>query len=308
MVRTAPKVSIFDAQCIAREVYGLEVRAEVLPSERDANFLLRGADGSRYVLKIANTEEPREILEMQNEAISRLRSAATSLEWPRVIAARQGGEIAIHGGHFVRLLTWIEGTCLASIRAHGPELLTSLGRAVAAMDAALAGFDHPAAHREFHWDIRQAGMARRHAGLLSPAQRALVEPIFEAWEHLDWPRLPSSVIHSDANDYNVLVDEAGARVVSVLDFGDMVYSATAANLGVALAYAMLGKQDPIAAAAHVAAGYHATRPLERARDRCALHAGAHAPRHERVLLRLAVRRSAAQRLPEYFESPRLGIA
>ena len=39
MVRTAPKVSISAAEDIAREVYGLQARAEVLPSERDANFL-----------------------------------------------------------------------------------------------------------------------------------------------------------------------------------------------------------------------------------------------------------------------------
>ena len=261
MVRTAPKVSLSAAEDIAREVYGLQARAEILPSERDANFLLRDGAGSGFVLKIANSEETSAILEMQNEAISRLRTAAAGLVWPRLIASRQGEQITKRGGNFVRLLTWIDGVCLAEVQPHSAALLASLGRALASMDAALAGFDHPAAHREFHWDIRRADMARPHVHLLSPAQRALVEPVFEAWERLDWSRLPSSVIHGDANDYNVLVDAAGARVVSVLDFGDMVYSATAANLAVALAYIMLGKQDPIAAAAQVAAGYQSVRPL-----------------------------------------------
>ena len=57
------------------------------------------------------------------------------------------------------------------------------------------------------------------------------------------------MIHGDANDYNILVDAAGARVTSILDFGDMVHTATVCDLAIALAYVMLDKQDPIAAAA-----------------------------------------------------------
>src|SRR5581483_7234638 len=42
---------------------------------------------------------------------------------------------------------------------------------------------------------------------------------------------------------------------------DVVHSATVCDLAIAIAYAMLDKQDPIAAAAEVLAGYHAVRPL-----------------------------------------------
>ena len=73
------------------------------------------------------------------------------------------------------------------------------------------------------------------------------------------PRCRPASIYNDANDYNVLVDPAGTRVVSFLDFGDVVHSATVCDLAIAIAYAMLDKQDPIAAAAEVVAGYHAVR-------------------------------------------------
>jgi 4-aminobutyrate aminotransferase-like enzyme len=135
---------------------------------------------------------------------------------------------------------------------------------LAATDTALAGFDHPAAHRMFHWDLKQAAVARDYLQLLNNAERALVEPFFESWERVDWNALPHSVIHNDGNDYNVLVDPHGLRVVSLLDFGDMVYSATVGNPAVALAYAMLDKRDPVAAAAQVAAGYCEVRPLSEA--------------------------------------------
>ena len=101
------------------------------------------------------------------------------------------------------------------------------------------GFDHSAAHKTFYWDLRHAPMARAHLELLTAERRQLVDPLFRAWDRIDWSALPHSVVHNDANDYNVLV--RGGRVVSILDFGDMVYSATVCNLAVAIAYAMLGK-------------------------------------------------------------------
>ncbi len=89
----------------------------------------------------------------------------------------------------------------------------------------------------------------------------MLRPFIDAWEALDWDRLPTGVIYNDANDYNVLVDSAGTRVVSFLDLGDVVHSSTICDLAIAIAYAMLDKPDPIAAAAEVLAGYHQVRPL-----------------------------------------------
>ncbi len=65
--------------------------------------------------------------------------------------------------------------------------------------------------------------------------------------------LRRSVIHADANDYNVLVEED--KVVGLIDFGDVVYSYTVGDLAIAVAYVVLGKEDPYAAAAPVIEGY-----------------------------------------------------
>jgi 4-aminobutyrate aminotransferase-like enzyme len=150
---------------------------------------------------------------------------------------------------------------LAKAEAHDRKLLASLGRALAQMDAALSKFDHPAAHRSFYWDLRQAAMARELIGLLPDSRRPLVERFFREWEKIDWGRLRFSVIHNDANDYNILVNEFEPRVTAILDYGDVVFSATVCNLAVALAYIMLDKRDPIGAAAQVIAAYQETYPL-----------------------------------------------
>ncbi len=294
-VKKAPRITQQEAVRIADDLYGFDVSAASLPSERDQNFLLRGDapilsppsppprqpgypsgdPGSGYcpkpshdqfVLKIANAEEAFEFLELQNQLIQFLSASKIELEFPGIVPTKKGEAIATikdENGreHFVRLLTWINGVCFAKAGPHDRKLLASLGRAVAQMDAALAEFDHPAAHRSFYWDLRNANIARAFVGLLPESRQALVERSFSEWTQIDWSSLRFSVIHNDANDYNLLVDESEHRVSAILDYGDVVYSATVCNLAVALAYVMLDKPDPIGAAAQVVAAYHETHPL-----------------------------------------------
>jgi 4-aminobutyrate aminotransferase-like enzyme/Ser/Thr protein kinase RdoA (MazF antagonist) len=236
------------ASQLARQLFGVEGEAKRLPGERDQNFRI----GEKYVLKVSNSGEKREFLVALDAILTHLRASDTGLEWPKP------DKIEVVSGHFVRLLTWIPGVLFAEAPKRP---FASLGRALAKMDVALAGFDHAAVHREFHWDLRQAPQAMAHLPLLTTEQRRLLEPIFADWKKVDWSGLPHSVIHGDANDYNVLVDAEGERVVSILDFGDVVYSATVCDLAIAIAYAMLGQDDPVAVAAQVVGAYREVRPL-----------------------------------------------
>ena len=272
-VQTAPRLSREEAVRIAAELYGIEVSAAPLPSERDQNFLLRDSRGEQFVLKIANPQESLEFLEMQNCMIRFLSGAPVEMSFPRIIISKSQKDIPAFessGGqpHYVRLLSWIDGVCLASVQPHNRKLLRSLGRALAQMDAALAGFEHPAAHRSFYWDIRRASVAREYLPLLPDSKRNLVERFLAGWVAIDWSRLRSSIIHNDANDYNVLVSPINApdqspdwRVTAILDYGDVVHTATVCELAVALAYVMLDKPDPINAAAQVVSAYHEVYPL-----------------------------------------------
>ena len=76
--------------------------------------------------------------------------------------------------------------------------------------------------------------------------------------------LRRSVIYNDANDYNILVDVDPSKqpeVSGFIDFGDMIESYTICDLAIAMAYVMLGKQQPLAAASAVIAGYHRVHPI-----------------------------------------------
>jgi Ser/Thr protein kinase RdoA (MazF antagonist) len=115
------------------------------------------------------------------------------------------------------------------------------------------------------WDIRRAELAREHLDLLPPERRARVERAFEQWRRIEWPVLRHGVIHGDANDYNVIV-EAG-RMAGLLDFGDMVYSATVCDLAITLAYTLLDETEPLAVAAQIIGAYHRHRALSDAEQR-----------------------------------------
>ena len=68
LLEHTPTTTPADAERILREVYGLEVEATSLASERDKAFRVEASDGRRWVLKVSNALEDREVLEAQTEA------------------------------------------------------------------------------------------------------------------------------------------------------------------------------------------------------------------------------------------------
>src|SRR3954470_2520838 len=270
----APTLTAADAVELSRRLFGLEAEATPLASERDQNFLLQTGAGDRFVLKIANATEERALLEAQNAAMAHVARLTTIC--PRVIPTVEGEAIAqttSRAGtrHYVRLVTWIPGVPLGSIAEQPGELLESLGAAIAELDRALEGFDHPAVHREFHWDLaRGLSICREIApSIADPSLRALVISLLDRIEAHDasrFARLRRAAVHNDPNDYNVIVSlppEGGSyeSISGIIDFGDIVHSYAIADLAIAIAYAVLGKADPLAAAVAVVRGYQRERAL-----------------------------------------------
>jgi len=259
-----PRFSASDALEAAFARYGLSGSATPLPSERDQNFLIVDPHRGKFVLKIANRDDSAALLDFQHEGMRRVAARGCGLQVPRIVPSLAGADIETltsPGGaeHRLRVLTWIEGRVLAEQAPRGDALLESIGAAMAQVDLALAEFVHPAMHRVLQWDLRHAGIARAHAALLPETWRERVQTAFVRWEQLEWTSLRSGVIHGDANDHNVLAEPD--RMTGLLDFGDMVHSALVCDLAVALAYAMLGEHDPLAAAGVVIRGYHRHNPL-----------------------------------------------
>ena len=173
----------------------------------------------------------------------------------------------------MRLLSYLPGKPLATIHRHSVGLLADLGRRIGELTEALAGFDVPAAHRDFHWDLARAPelIADCLPLITDPGLKDLIKKGIADFDRQAAPRLSGlrrSVIFNDANNYNVLVGEEGdlfckeQQVVGIIDFGDMVFSYTIGDLAVAIAYAILDKSDPLDSAVRIAAAFHAVFPIE----------------------------------------------
>ena len=289
--RVGQPVTEAEAIQFARELYGLAVSAKSLPGEYDDNFHLttipnsaavrlsldatppRPTDGPAFVLKVMHPARERSLIDLQCQALQHLAQRAPQLGLPRVCPIQSGEaftEVTAADGsqRLAWLLTYVPGTVLAEARPHSEELLASIGRLLGEMDVALADFSHPAAQRELKWNFARAGWIREHLHLIQDSsRRALVEKFLAIYEAEVVPAmsfLRRSIVYGDANDYNVLVGEpwpAPRKAVSVIDFGDMHWTFTVSEAAIAAAYAILGKKEPLRAAAAVVAGYHSALPL-----------------------------------------------
>ncbi len=263
-----PGFDLATAVHLAHTHYNLTVTARELPSERDQNFLLTATDDTQYILKIAGLTESLATLELENALMAHLtRHSPLANLTPSLILTTNQQSIAFttaSGTRYpVRLITHLPGRLLAHTKPHSPALLHSLGHTLGQLDAALADFDHPAAHRTLKWNLNRASFIADYLQFIpDEPQRELVRGFLDDFVQHTQPRLAHlrhSVIHNDANDYNILT--ANQQISGIFDFGDALHTATVNELAIAAAYAILHKPDPLAAAAHVVRGYHAAHPL-----------------------------------------------
>lgn len=265
-----PEFEIEEAAALARRLYGLEGPIRRLDGERDLNFLI-GEAGARFVFKIANAGESPAMLECQHQVLEHLAAAAV---FPLTATAREsvGGRqvetVTSRDGtaHVCRVLPYLEGHLFRDIEDPSPALLADIGYRLARVDLALEGFTHPALERPLLWkmDNALAVLGSFKPSLAGEDQLRLVEFFERAYRERVLPRLPElrrAVIHNDANRANLLTDEAGSRLLSIIDYGDMVETWLVVEPAIAASYAMLDHPAPLDAAASLVGGYHAELPL-----------------------------------------------
>ena len=256
---------------LLRSAYGLAGCCRLLPGEYDLNIHVETGAGA-YLLKIMRPGCDPAFVEMQIRALAHLAEGAPALPLQRVVPTRDGASTTIladaGGERLAWLLTFLPGRVMAAVRPHTPALRAQIGAALGRLDEALAGFGHPALGRELKWDLCRAAWIRPHLGLIQdPRRRTWLDRIVDDFTERVAPRLESlrrGAIFGDANDHNLLVDYDGQgrqRLSGIVDFGDMCHSVVVAEAAVAAAYAMMGQDRPLEAAAELVAAYHRALPL-----------------------------------------------
>ena len=268
----APRFSFEEAKRFAQEAYGVVGSIQKLPGYSDQNFLLETDGGEKFVLKISNSVKEREKLDFENKALEYLASIDESMV-PCICSTLSGEQLPqIKAGdgtkHYVRMITFLPGILMAEVNPRTSEFFRNFGGFLGRLDTALEGFSHPAEERYLRWDIKNAPKGLDLVDHIPDlARRAIAVHFLTKFEREVTPRLPQlrrSIIHSDANTYNVMVNEADGgmrKVTGIFDFGDLVKTCTIFELAIAIAYAVHDQDDPLSAAAEVIGGYHEVYPL-----------------------------------------------
>ncbi|TMQ19176.1 MAG: aminotransferase class III-fold pyridoxal phosphate-dependent enzyme [Deltaproteobacteria bacterium] len=262
-------------EALARALLGHTATASALPSERDQNFLLTVDGEPRWVLKIANADEDRAFLAAEQRAMQHVAERCPLT--PRVAAFGDGStltEVVAPDGrrHLAWAVSVLPGAPLGTVAHRSPELWHRLGAAISVLGCAFDGFDDPALHRDFHWDLaRGRAVVARHRPLIADRELgAAVDALIARFDEHTVELLPAlrrGVIHGDLNDYNILVGggadlfDRGQHITGIIDFGDMVHSITVAELAIAIAYAVLDAPDPLSVMWQIVHGHHSLHPL-----------------------------------------------
>ncbi|MEO7085427.1 MAG: aminotransferase class III-fold pyridoxal phosphate-dependent enzyme, partial [Gemmatimonadaceae bacterium] len=269
MLDQSPHFDLQAAEELARRHFGVEGRARELTSERDQNFLIESPT-RRIVLKIANAGEDPEFLRAQQTAMRHVAERYSMT--PKVLTTTTSESIVSVDGsdgkrHLAWAVSWIPGKPLAMVAHRSVDLLQDLGEQAGALSATLSGFDAPAIHRDFYWDLANGrSIVERYRSLIGDeAVRRSLDVLIERFDACTarlLPRLPTAAVHNDLNDYNMLVggldgdvERRDQTVAGIVDFGDIVYSFRIGDLAIAIAYAMLGSDDPLSVARAMVRGY-----------------------------------------------------
>lgn len=265
-----PSFSLDDVKIILNEHYGLQAGTiKELTAELDRNFYICDDAGDECVLKIAHQSLTSGSLDLQNKALQHLSASMTIC--PQLQRSSQNTlmvQVKDAEGKFydVRLLNYLPGIPLVDFRPHSRDLIQDIGQQSGCLTRALQSFDHPEKRLDYRWNIRNMLALVAFADDMPDDRRSIILRITERYQKNVLPcldRLRHSFIYNDANDHNILVQLEGmtGRVSGFIDFGDMVYAPTIAELAVMLAYIMMDKKHPLDVASTLIQAYHSEFPL-----------------------------------------------
>jgi len=254
---------------MAKSSFGLTVRAQMLGSQQDSNFLLVAAGGVAGVLKVANPAFSAAEIEAQDAAAGVIAAdaelrAATVRHGPATVAV--DGEPAL-----ARVLTYLPGGTLTGPGYLSPHVVEGLGTVAGRVSLALRPFTHPGLDRVLQWDLRHAD---RVVGVLAGHVRdaglraRVTDAVAAAWGRVQAlaAGLPVQAVHGDVTDDNVVCTiRRGLRIPDgVIDFGDLTSSWAVGELAVAITSVLRHAGAEPCSVRPAMRAFHRLRPLSAA--------------------------------------------
>jgi len=257
-------------ESLVRGRYGIPGRAARLTGDRDENFRIQVEDGAGYILKVLSAAESATTADLLPAVLMHLERVASDLPVPRIVRSQEGdAQIRFRDSVGARrrasLCTFLPGKLLMSATRR-PAQRRSCGELLARLGGALRTFEHAASRREIAWDMagvpELASVIPRIPDLPSVAFLQDFVSRFGAWIAPRLGRLRHQFVHNDFNARNILVDpQDEARVVGIIDFGDAIHTALAADVAVGVTGQLATPETADEAMREFVAAYCEVAPL-----------------------------------------------
>ena len=253
---------------ILHEQFGINAtEVKRLSGLDNANYLVE-TKSEHYIFKTyPYTQDTLTLVEAENEALLFLQNEGQKGTQTPIPSKNQNYSalVLIDGRECIcRMLSYLDGEFLGGV-PHTEELFQSLGRFLAHLDLKLQNFvNYRIEARKLKWDILHLDMSKQYLEHIPDKKdRSIVYYYFKQYEENVVPSIPelrTSIIHNDANEWNVLV--AGEEVSGIIDFGDMAHTLLINELAIAITYSCYDKENPLEWASILIRSYHEILPVQ----------------------------------------------
>ena len=263
-----PSFSKSEIKEIVLEYYGLITKVELLDSDRDQNFYLQNNNGKEYVIKIYNSDERQDIIDLQTDLLIYFEKCHSSfIIVPTVVKSLNGTSIIKIKKdnilYVLRLTKFVIGRQLKDINKNAISN-NELGFFIGNLTKSLFSYKNDLVFRKFEWDLQNIDFLLSYKNKLDDRNKEkIVDYFVDQYKKNVVPKkgkFRSGVIHNDCNDHNIIVG-IDNKISGLIDFGDIVHSFLVVEPAVCIAYAILGEEDIFSICADIVKGFNCSFKL-----------------------------------------------
>ena len=149
-----------------------------------------------------------------------------------------------------------------------------LGEFIGRLTRSLEQFSHEGANRSFLWDAARTDLIKNYLSYVSSkSDRDILNYFLHDFEINAQPVLSGlkrSVIHNDANDNNIILDDNN-NITGIIDLGDMVFSNRCVEIATCMAYVAILEDSTYESLQSLLMGYLSLIDLNKKEIHCILH-------------------------------------
>lgn len=248
--------------------FGISVtKSKKLNGYDNANYYISSKEKEFIFKTYAHSTLLKDILKAENETLLFL-ADTFSTQIPTPIAFKDQAYLKILEQDTqkltCRMLSYLEGVFLGDAK-HTKALFVSLGEFLAKLDLTLKDYtNYTIQARQWEWDLQYFNVNRKYINdINNPHNRNVVLYFFNQFEEIVRPFIPNlrkQVIHNDANEWNLLVQNG--EISGIIDFGDLAHTFLINELAIAITYGCYDKENPLEWAVVILKAYHQILPLK----------------------------------------------